>query len=84
MTSLPFRSVQSSNINEKTSNFFWGKSNEQAVKEVEEKFASFWPRNILILFGPPGVSDALFWSLFNVQLILSIGFLNPHSCRITI
>lgn len=25
-----------------------------AVKETEEKFAIFWPRNILILFGPPG------------------------------
>lgn len=25
-----------------------------AVKKVEDKFATYWPRNILILFGPPG------------------------------
>merc|ERR1712194_802781 len=24
------------------------------VKAVEDKFATYWPRNILILFGPPG------------------------------
>lgn len=24
------------------------------AKEVEEKFATYWPRNIMILFGPPG------------------------------
>lgn len=27
---------------------------EKAKGEVEEKFASYWPRNIMILFGPPG------------------------------
>jgi adenylate kinase len=27
---------------------------EQAVKETEDKFGSYWPRNIMILFGPPG------------------------------
>jgi len=37
-----------------TQNFFFGKSTATAVKETEEKFATFWPRNILILFGPPG------------------------------
>jgi len=25
-----------------------------AVKETEEKFATYWPRNIMIIFGPPG------------------------------
>lgn len=25
-----------------------------AVKETEEKFGKYWPRNIMILFGPPG------------------------------
>lgn len=25
-----------------------------AVKRVEDKFSTYWPRNILILFGPPG------------------------------
>merc|ERR1719469_1668848 len=27
---------------------------EGTVKAVEDKFATYWPRNILILFGPPG------------------------------
>lgn len=27
---------------------------EKAVKATEEKFGTYWPRNILILFGPPG------------------------------
>ena len=38
-------------------NFFrslTGKSTEDAVAEAEEKFACYWPRNIVILFGPPG------------------------------
>mmetsp|Transcript_10821 Transcript_10821/g.25823 ORF Transcript_10821/g.25823 Transcript_10821/m.25823 type:complete len:327 (-) Transcript_10821:42-1022(-) len=39
--------------NKKTQNFF-GKSGKQLVKETEEKFSTYWPRNILILFGPPG------------------------------
>lgn len=33
---------------------FGGKSVSQAVKETEDKFATYWPRNIMILFGPPG------------------------------
>mmetsp|Transcript_24984 Transcript_24984/g.55790 ORF Transcript_24984/g.55790 Transcript_24984/m.55790 type:complete len:338 (+) Transcript_24984:176-1189(+) len=36
-----------------TQNFF-GKSAATAVKETEEKFGTYWPRNIMILFGPPG------------------------------
>mmetsp|Transcript_2726 Transcript_2726/g.3674 ORF Transcript_2726/g.3674 Transcript_2726/m.3674 type:complete len:337 (-) Transcript_2726:124-1134(-) len=39
---------------EKTYNLWGGKSAESAVKEVEDKFGSYWPRNIMILFGPPG------------------------------
>lgn len=41
--------------NDKTKNTqcLFGKSDAKA-KEVEQKFADFWPRNILILFGPPG------------------------------
>jgi len=27
---------------------------EEAVKATETKFATYWPRNIMILFGPPG------------------------------
>jgi len=26
----------------------------EEVKKVEDKFAKFWPKNIMILFGPPG------------------------------
>mmetsp|Transcript_63365 Transcript_63365/g.74175 ORF Transcript_63365/g.74175 Transcript_63365/m.74175 type:complete len:215 (+) Transcript_63365:100-744(+) len=29
-------------------------STEDAVKKVGNKFATYWPRNIMILFGPPG------------------------------
>jgi len=36
-----------------TQNFF-GKSAATAVKETEDKFGTYWPRNIMILFGPPG------------------------------
>jgi len=31
----------------------FGRTSTQA-KEVEDKFATYWPRNIMILFGPPG------------------------------
>lgn len=27
---------------------------EEAVKQAQEKFEKYWPRNIMILFGPPG------------------------------
>ncbi len=27
---------------------------EKAVKATEDKFGAYWPRNIMILFGPPG------------------------------
>jgi len=37
----------------KTDNLF-GKSAATAVKETEDKFCTYWPRNIMILFGPPG------------------------------
>lgn len=37
----------------KNTQCLFGKSDAKA-KEVEQKFADFWPRNILILFGPPG------------------------------
>jgi hypothetical protein len=40
---------------DKTYNLFGGTDAVQkAVKEVEDKFGTYWPRNILILFGPPG------------------------------
>jgi len=41
--------------NDKTQNAFGCKAAvKEAVKETEDKFASYWPRNIMILFGPPG------------------------------
>ena len=33
---------------------FKGNKTEEAVKATEDKFATYWPRNIMILFGPPG------------------------------
>lgn len=30
------------------------KSDATLAQEVENKFATYWPRNIMILFGPPG------------------------------
>jgi adenylate kinase len=41
-------------IQEKTFNLWGSKTVEQAVQETEDKFGAYWPRNILILFGPPG------------------------------
>eukprot|EP00566_Odontella_aurita_P025563 CAMPEP_0113537064 /NCGR_PEP_ID=MMETSP0015_2-20120614/6619_1 /TAXON_ID=2838 /ORGANISM="Odontella" /LENGTH=114 /DNA_ID=CAMNT_0000436519 /DNA_START=59 /DNA_END=400 /DNA_ORIENTATION=+ /assembly_acc=CAM_ASM_000160 len=32
---------------------------EEAVKSTEDKFANYWPRNIMILFGPPVSSSCL-------------------------
>lgn len=29
-------------------------STTTATKQIEDKFATYWPRNIMILFGPPG------------------------------
>lgn len=34
--------------------FGGGKNVEEAIKNTETKFATYWPRNIMILFGPPG------------------------------
>jgi adenylate kinase len=42
------------NLQEKTFNLWGSKTVEQAVQETEDKFGAYWPRNILILFGPPG------------------------------
>lgn len=39
---------------EKTHNLFGGNKVEKAIKATEEKFGTYWPRNIMILFGPPG------------------------------
>jgi hypothetical protein len=45
---------------EKTQNgILGGKSAGEAKKEVEDKFGKYWPRNILILFGPPGAGTFL-------------------------
>lgn len=37
----------------KSAECLFGRS-DTAAKEVEDKFATYWPRNIMILFGPPG------------------------------
>lgn len=41
------------NTNDATVAQCWGKTGPTA-KELEDKFATYWPRNIMILFGPPG------------------------------
>lgn len=33
---------------------FCSKSVKEAVEKTEAKFSTYWPRNIMILFGPPG------------------------------
>ena len=45
----------------KTAQCLFGKKGTQA-KEVEDKFATYWPRNIMILFGPPGMCFCVFIS----------------------
>lgn len=37
-----------------THNLLGGSRVEEAVADVEDKYATYWPRNILILFGAPG------------------------------
>jgi len=44
----------------KTAQCLFGKKGTQA-KEVEDKFATYWPRNIMILFGPPGMCFYMFF-----------------------
>ena len=40
----------------KTMSFFGGGRNEveKAVQDVQDMFGTYWPRNIMTLFGPPG------------------------------
>jgi len=40
--------------NETTKCFGGSNKTDEAVKAVEDKFVTYWPRNIMILFGPPG------------------------------
>jgi adenylate kinase len=39
---------------QKTQNLLGLNSSKDAVEKVEAKFATYWPRCIMILFGPPG------------------------------
>ena len=42
-------------LSQKTQNFFGGAAKVQkAIEETEAKFSNYWPRCIMILFGPPG------------------------------
>jgi len=43
------------NEESKSAHCLVGRTDTKA-KEVEAKFAAYWPRNIMILFGPPGKS----------------------------
>lgn len=48
------------------------------AKEVEAKFAAYWPRNIMILFGPPGRSIVCIYFIVLSLLSLSSVFV---TCR---
>lgn len=39
---------------EKTHNFFFKGDKKENVADMKAKFSTYWPRNIMILFGPPG------------------------------
>jgi hypothetical protein len=45
----------------KSAQCLFGRTDTKA-KEVEAKFAAYWPRSIMILFGPPGRSIDTSWS----------------------
>ena len=45
--------LSSQNEEASTAQCLFGKKDTK-VREVEDKFATYWPRNIMILFGPPG------------------------------
>lgn len=48
-------STQNSYTEDKTDCAIFGSRKvEEAIKSTEDKFATYWPRNIMILFGPPG------------------------------
>lgn len=38
----------------KTQNFFFKGDKKETVADMKAKFSTYWPRNIMILFGPPG------------------------------
>jgi len=46
--------IQHNNSNTNKNIATEGNNVQEAVKVVEDKFAVYWPRNIIILFGPPG------------------------------
>jgi len=45
---------ESENVNKSVAQCLIAKTDVKAA-EVEAKFATYWPRNIMILFGPPGM-----------------------------
>lgn len=54
------------------------KKTNTTAKKVEAKFAAYWPRNIMILFGPPGRSNSYFLSINNIVFLL-IALCLPYS-----
>ena len=51
-------SSQEEGTETKNAQCLFGRSGTKG-KEVEDKFATYWPRNIMILFGPPGGFDII-------------------------
>jgi len=41
-------------VTKKTECGIFGSNEKEVVAKTEDKFATYWPRNIMILFGPPG------------------------------
>ena len=52
---------------------------QEAVKAVEDRFAVYWPRNIIILFGPPVSTYLMEFISFLIILIL-VGSWKRNSC----
>lgn len=52
--SLGLASTQLMEREEKVQCGIFGANAKEEIKQTEDKFATYWPRNIMILFGPPG------------------------------
>jgi hypothetical protein len=87
--SFVFSSQEEDNTNHSVAQCLVAKSDVMLAKEeVENKFATYWPRNIMILFGPPGMSTHLrlqfsAWTVFiHCAVLLSFSFLSSYLTNI--
>jgi hypothetical protein len=68
---------ENEDINKSVAQCLIAKTDVKAA-EVEAKFATYWPRNIMILFGPPGMYNEQYNENDN-----SVGSLSPIMFVIT-